>query len=166
MLPAAMSRQSSRWIAQLLCFTTCVLCASAHAADKAAVLMKTDRDFAKATLERRLEGWMSYFNDTSVSMTRPPHVGTAAIRDYYGRLFADPDFKLEWHPTKGEMLPEGDLGYTTGEFEMTRKDEKGEKHVMRGNYITIWRRQPDGSWKIAGDVGSALPGAPAKPVKK
>jgi ketosteroid isomerase-like protein len=23
-----------------------------------------------------------------------------------------------------------------------------------GNYVTIWRRQPDGSWKVAVDIGN------------
>ena len=53
------------------------------------------------------------------------------------------------------MFKSGDLGYTVGRFESTRKNDKGETIVTRGTYITIWEKQPDGSWKVVGDTGSA-----------
>ena len=49
----------------------------------------------------------------------------------------------------------GDLGYTWGHYTLSLPLPKfGPKPYLRkGTYVTIWRRQPSGSWKIALDGG-------------
>ena len=125
-------------------------------------LLSADRNFAEATAEKRLEGWMAYFGEDAVVLRKPPVVGGRSIRDFYQQVFADPDFKLEWEPTRGEIFPSGDSGYTVGRFLATYKNDKGAIATQRGTYITIWRKQADGTWKIAADGGT--PDEPPKPA--
>ena len=54
---------------------------------------------------------------------------------------------LTWAPTKGEVLGAGDVGYTTGRSVFRRKGEDGKIVERRGQYLTVWRKQPDGSGK-------------------
>jgi ketosteroid isomerase-like protein len=38
-----------------------------------------------------------------------------------------------------------------------QKEASGKVTERRGQYVTIWRKQPDGSWKVVFDTGSTLP---------
>ena len=78
---------------------------------------------------------------------------------------ANPGFALSWQLTKAEASRGGDLGYTVGTYVLTLHDPKGEPVTDRGKYVTVWKKQADGSWKVAADIfNSDLPaaGAPAQ----
>jgi ketosteroid isomerase-like protein len=66
---------------------------------------------------------------------------------------------LSWQPTFADISQAGDMGYTTGPWEY-RSDSKDEKAVAFGHFVTVWRKQADGSWKFAIDLGISNP----KPV--
>lgn len=69
---------------------------------------------------------------------------------------------LSWYPTVAEISRAGDMGYTTGPWEY-KNDIHDAKAVAWGNFLTVWRRQPDGSWKFAIDLGISNP-QPDKPA--
>lgn len=69
-----------------------------------------------------------------------------------------PTFTLEWYPVKVEVSKSADLGYTFGNWIFT--NVKGEKEY--GNYMTVWKKQKDGSWKYVIDGGNSTP----EPLKK
>ena len=68
---------------------------------------------------------------------------------------------LTWQPVFAAMSRSADLGYTTGPAEF-RKNKEDEKPFGYGQYISIWRKQKDGAWKVALDVGHGNP-RPANP---
>jgi hypothetical protein len=70
-----------------------------------------------------------------------------------------PGFKLEWEPLFADASDDGTLGYTWGYFKMTAppRDGKGETRTVLGLTMTIWKRQPDGSWKWVFDGGPQVP---------
>ncbi|HSB14366.1 MAG TPA: hypothetical protein VLE22_07895 [Bryobacteraceae bacterium] len=55
----------------------------------------------------------------------------------YEPNFADPEFSLSWQPTRAEMFPAGDTGYTVGRFELHGRDAKSNKVVRHGTYLTV-----------------------------
>ncbi|MDZ4375481.1 MAG: DUF4440 domain-containing protein [Phenylobacterium sp.] len=68
---------------------------------------------------------------------------------------------LEWWPNFAGISRSGDLGFTTGGVAVN-----GQR---TGHYFTIWKRQPDGSWKWVHDGGSGasaadVPGPEIEPV--
>ena len=63
---------------------------------------------------------------------------------------------LEWWPVAAEIARSGDLGCTVGEARIASL-----KHYSK--YLTIWKRQRDGSWKFVADGGNVRP-APAAPA--
>jgi len=126
-----------------------------HERDEAA-LMRTDRDFEKVTAERGAAGFASFFAEDGVTLLRgQPQVGPAAIGESRKAFFATPGNRLEWRPTGAES--EHDLGCTLGRYQITAVNEKGEKSIGHGTYITAWRRQPDKSWKAIFDGGMPDP---------
>ena len=68
---------------------------------------------------------------------------------------------LSWEPIYADVARAGDLGYTTGPWEFRPKGPD-DKPAGYGYFMTIWRKQPDGTWKFALDVGTENP-APANP---
>lgn len=141
------------WLTLLLVFT-----ALSAAAQKPDALLKADRDFQKATAQHRLDGWMSYMADNAVLFNiNPPVAGKKAIADFYRPTFENPDFQLTWSPSRGEIFISGDMGYTSGRYEMRLKSPKGNLIVRKGSYLTVWKKQADGSWKVIADGGEPDP---------
>jgi ketosteroid isomerase-like protein len=139
-----------------------LLSMAAFAATPEDEIMKADRDFNKATQEKRAEGWLSYFSLDDAALIDPPTIGRQAITDRYQKLFSNPDFTLTWEPVKAEVFPAGNIGYTTGKYVARFKNKEGKKMQSKGHYITLWRKQDDGSWKIVADSGG--PDGPAQPA--
>jgi ketosteroid isomerase-like protein len=69
---------------------------------------------------------------------------------------------LAWKPFHADVAASGDLGYTLGTYELRAKDGSGQATVAYGKYCSIWKKQPDGSWKWVVDVGTSSP----EPAKK
>jgi ketosteroid isomerase-like protein len=124
-------------------------------------LMDADRAFAEATARRGAEGWTSYFAaDARQFHARGVSIGTAEIRRVMTGAFADTTRRLLWHPVSAVVARSADLGYTIGRWESRARGADGRWSATgAGNYVTIWRRQRDGSWKVAVDIGN--PDAPA-----
>ncbi|MDQ2794758.1 MAG: nuclear transport factor 2 family protein [Bacteroidota bacterium] len=58
---------------------------------------------------------------------------------------AQPDTRLTWYPLLADVAQTGDLAYTTGPWTMLQND----RAQATGEYVTLWRKQPDGQWKYA-----------------
>lgn len=65
---------------------------------------------------------------------------------------------LYWEPAYAGIARSGDFGFTTGPVSFD------EARTPRGQYFTVWRRQPDGSWKWIYDGGPG-PVAEAGPLR-
>jgi ketosteroid isomerase-like protein len=61
---------------------------------------------------------------------------------------------LSWGPAYAFVAASGELGYTTGPYEM-RKEKADDPVTGRGHFISIWRLQKDGEWKVVFDSGIA-----------
>jgi ketosteroid isomerase-like protein len=117
-------------------------------------LLKLDREFARVTAEKRLDGWMRYMMDSTV-IFGPPHtaqriVGSEEIRDYYRDMFAMPDFKMSWTPRTARLLPSGQTGYTRGTFHWVSPNYKCHcVNDWRGTYLAVWEQEsPRDEWKL------------------
>jgi ketosteroid isomerase-like protein len=71
-------------------------------------------------------------------------------------------FDLIWEPTFAAIARSGDFGYTTGPARW-RANKKEEKFAGYGQFVSIWKKQKDGSWKVALDCGIENPEPTAQP---
>jgi len=69
---------------------------------------------------------------------------------------------LVWQPIFAGISRAGDLGYTTGPWQL-KNDIKDAKFSAFGNFMTVWKKQPDGKWKFVVDLGVSNP-EPKKPA--
>jgi ketosteroid isomerase-like protein len=72
----------------------------------------------------------------------------------------DPPSGLEfwWEPRYGDIAASGELGWLTGPVRRRLASVNDGKPTF-GNYASIWKRQPDGAFKVILDVGINLPDA-------
>ena len=81
--------------------------------------------------------------------------GPDAITESFGPLGRKSS--LIWHPVDGEISRSGDLGFTVGNAVFTGEREDGAAIVRYSKYLTVWKRQRDGTWRYVVDGGSTRP---------
>lgn len=59
---------------------------------------------------------------------------------------------LSWKPSFADIAASGELGYTTGPYEL-RKEKASDPVAGRGHFISVWCVQKDGTWKVVFDGG-------------
>jgi len=95
------------------------------------------------------KAFLQYIDNEGV-LLRPGHLplaGAEAI-DFLSQL-SDTAYSLSWQPMKAEISKSGDLGFTYGVYTLSIKDS-----VYKGTYVSIWKKQNDGSWKFVLDSGN------------
>lgn len=118
-------------------------------------MLAADRAFAEEVAEGGAEAWTSFFAaDGRMLGSDGWVVGQNAILEYAGVMFADSTAHLSWTPEVAEVAYYGDMGYTIGTYEYVQGDPEGDFVRSNGTYVTIWRKQADGTWKIAVDFGN------------
>jgi len=123
------------------------------------LLFDLETRFAKDVAERGGAGFADWFAEDGVVLGngQAPLVGRVAIAK--STTWSPKDYQLTWTPIDAVMGPSGDIGYTWSHFEGHSKDANGNPVITSGRFITIWRKQPDGNWKVVLDAGSNEPAA-------
>ena len=133
---------------------------SARASQKVTpeTMKQLEADFLKAALEHGSVGYMSYYAEDAVELPNNADaiVGKANVAKGMGFL-DDKNNRLTWSPVAADVSASGDLGYTWGTYEFRPKLKDGTESVERGKYMSIWKKQADGTWKVAVDMGNAGP---------
>lgn len=123
-------------------------------------LYSLEAKFAHDTAQGGGPAFAGWFADDAVELSngKAPVIGHAAIAA--GADWTPEQYQLTWTPEGGRMSPSGDMGFTWGHYEGRSKDRDGTPIVSSGRYMTVWKKQADGSWKVALDASNQEP--PAK----
>lgn len=103
---------------------------------------------------RDLERIMTFYApDASLLPTAKPIViGVAAIRKEWTLILAIPDFRNVATLTRIDVARSGDLAYSMGTYAATLRGENGQLVTEPGKWLSVWRRQSDGAWRIVVDT--------------
>lgn len=137
-----------------------------HDADVRAIT-ELERQWNDDNAAKNVDKIAAYYADAAVVMTpgSPAAKGKEAIVSELKQMVADPAFSLKFQSTTVDVSKSGDLGYTQGDFQMSMTNPKTHKVVDgQGSYVTVYRKQPDGSWKVVSDI-STLSGEPTPAPK-
>jgi ketosteroid isomerase-like protein len=133
-------------------------------------LRKTELAFAKSVADGDFERFLSFIADDAVFTGGGISRGREAIGKDWSVFFGEGAIPITWHPETVAVLAAGDLGLSTGPYEMVGTGKDGSQVRRRGTFFSVWRRQADGSWKIVLDGGTdpvaepmAADGAGGKP---
>ena len=125
----------------------------ASAADRSEEVRATEIAFAKAFAERDAKKFFSYLADDAQFLGRQKTMrGKQEVIAVWSEFFKPEVAPFRWQPERVVANAAGDLGFSSGPV----FDEAG---AQIGTFTSTWVRQPDGSWKILFDGGSACPTA-------
>jgi ketosteroid isomerase-like protein len=119
-------------------------------------LSNRDRAFSQASVAQGAQKAFLSFASEDVRLYRNgafPSIGRQAAQ----AQFAPGQATFTWRPVKAEVSSSGDLGYTYGTYELKPGGSDAKAAVETGNYMRIWKRQADGTWRVVLDVTNALP---------
>ena len=95
-----------------------------------------------------------------IAPNRPPIVGKAANDAANGSVFERFDIDETWTPAETALA--GDWAWQRGTFSVTATPKAaGEARTTTGNFLRIYARQPDGSWRMTIDMFNSDMPAPA-----
>jgi ketosteroid isomerase-like protein len=120
--------------------------------DLKAEMMAAEISFSTLSQEKGTKQALMQFIDSNGVLLRPnsfPLVGGNAIN--FISQENDTSYTMLWQPKGGSIAASGELGYTFGIYSITPKNKDT---VIYGTYVNIWKKQPDGSWKLALDSGN------------
>ena len=119
-------------------------------------LLDTDWEFSRTSVKKGAAAAFYLFL-TNNAMQLPegslPIYGKKAIFD----TMMQGDYTLSWTPVKAEVARSGELGWTWGKFVVQVIQKDGSEVTSFGKYLNIWKKQADGSWKVAVDMGNQSP---------
>ncbi|HEX4020867.1 MAG TPA: nuclear transport factor 2 family protein [Acidobacteriaceae bacterium] len=116
-----------------------------------AFLFGLEKKFAAAVAEGGGPTFASFFDKDGMTLGNhaAPVIGQTAIAAQ--ATWSPKNYQLTWTPEGGQMSPAGDMGFTWGHYEDRANDAAGNTTVTQGRYITVWKKEPDGTWKVVLD---------------
>jgi ketosteroid isomerase-like protein len=116
-------------------------------------LVAAERAFARSAVESTTQqAFLAALAEDAIMFRDGPRPGRALMleRPY------PPESLLKWAPMLADIAQSGELGYTTGPFESGRR---GEAPRAKGYFVSVWRKDPGGKWKLLVDLGIGAPTA-------
>jgi ketosteroid isomerase-like protein len=125
-------------------------------------MVESERRFAAMGAKQGVRAsFYEFFGEEGVFFNPHP----AKFREFVRRTpLPDPpppiEFQLEWWPVYGDVAESGDLGYNTGPT--LRTDLTAQNRPSRhGYFFSVWKKEADGNWRVAVDMGTETPGPDA-----
>ncbi len=128
-----------------------------RAADEKAVRdgeVAWNNDWASKDLDKI----MSHYADNATEMIAgaPLMSGKDAIRTGLSQFLQDKNLSLSFTTASAEVAKSGDMAYTQGTYTLMQTDPRTKKPIMeKGKYVTVYKKQADGSWKAVEDINNA-----------
>jgi ketosteroid isomerase-like protein len=130
-----------------------------NGAEHLQALADAERTFARAA---RVKGWraafLEFFAEDAIALTPDPTSAFARLKTRPVKPFSEEE--LTWEPKAGDIAASGEMGWLTGPstfIDHTAKDST----PGYGNYLSVWKKQPNGQWRVYIDIGTNLD-APVK----
>ena len=121
-------------------------------------LIEAEKAFSKTSEDRGIrEAFLAWLAPDAIVFRPAPVEG----RPIYEKMDPADPAVLTWEPEFAEIASSGELGYTTGPYRI--KPGPGAEPSGFGHYVSIWKRQPHGAWRVLLDIG-VQHGRPASPA--
>jgi len=122
-------------------------------------IMQLSKEWAQTVATKDVEKIIDYWADDAFVMQEghAPLKGKQAIRQMVEESFKIPGFQINWQPQIVEVSDSGDMAYMIENAQVSFTDSTGKAITMYNKAVSIWRKQPDGSWKNVVDISTPDP---------
>ena len=131
-----------------------------------AALQKADADWS-ASVAQGADAFAAFVASDGIVMppNEPVVGGAAATKDWAAKTLAMPGFGVTWTSNVAEVSASGDVGYTSGTYDLHANAPDGSMFSDHGKYLTVWKKDATGTWKVAYDMfNSDMPATGAAPA--
>lgn len=118
-------------------------------------LVKAEQAFAQSSKETGIKAsFLEYLDNESIVFRPQPVNGIQATKG------SKPSpASLLWAPECAGIAASGEMGFTTGPWEY-RPAGIEDTVVYYGHFISVWKKEQDGNWKVVLDIGVSNPPQP------
>lgn len=122
-------------------------------ADEAAI-RAASAEWSKVAQARDLDKSVSYYADDAIYCVDKGALvkGKDNIRLAWKDALAPAAPTLSFATTFVEVARSGDIAYEYGTYDLVAEVKKGKPTDEKGKYVTVWKKQPDGTWKVVADI--------------
>ncbi|HEX2642265.1 MAG TPA: nuclear transport factor 2 family protein [Thermoanaerobaculia bacterium] len=114
-------------------------------------MVSAENAFSVTSVEKGVTpAFLAFLADDAVLMRPLPVNGKEFLAGQ-----PSPPITLIWRPVHAEIAASGDMGYSTGPWEIRPRDP--QRPTGNGHFVSVWKKQKDGAWKVVFDMGSAYP---------
>ncbi|HEX4001764.1 MAG TPA: SgcJ/EcaC family oxidoreductase [Candidatus Acidoferrales bacterium] len=115
-----------------------------------------DADFAKAAAAKDLGKCMALYMDDAVifSPGTPAVIGKDNIRKFFEHMLAGPSLQFSFSNVTVDVARSGELAEDRGSIQVTTAGGNGKPVTQSSEYVLVWKKQADGSWKVAADTSA------------
>jgi ketosteroid isomerase-like protein len=149
-----------RWV--LIAFLAAIVPVRAETpAEAIRAMVDTERKFYQTGQEKGTRAaFLEFLADDGI-VFRPGPVNGREVWSKRSETALD----LVWEPNFAAIARSGDFGYDSGPSKW-RANKTEKKFTGFGHFVSIWKKQNDGSWKVALDCGIENNGSDTKPPLK
>jgi uncharacterized protein (TIGR02246 family) len=158
----AHNRSLSLMFAAVVAASVCAACSQAPApvvdtrkADEASIRAAGDA-LGQAFESKDIEKSLSFYVDDPVLFVPkgPAVIGKDALRKAFEPFMSLPGLKASTSGVIIDVAQSGDLAFERGSFTNVITDAKGKTTTETGKLVLVWKKQADGSWKVAADTNA------------
>lgn len=118
------------------------------------VVRAADAELQKAVAAKDLNAIVSFYADDAVLMpaAEPLISGKGAIADEWEHILAIPRLQNASKLIRVEASSSNDFAYTMGTYQSRMMGEEGKMVTEPGKWLSVWKKQPDGAWRVVVDT--------------
>lgn len=117
-------------------------------------ILETEQNFAVMVKDDGIHAAFLNYADENAVLKRGDTlvIGKKKIKEFFNRQSpTNKSISLTWKPDFVDVSNSGDLGYTYGQYIFSYTDSTGARITNNGVFHTVWKRQPDGTWRYVWD---------------
>lgn len=142
-------KQHFKLTSVLIFIAVCVKAQTVDLAAERTELINADKAWSFAAKNNDMENlWTFWTDEAKILMSADKTIeGKDQIKNFTTQARMDPNFEISWEVIGADVSVSGDMGYTYGIGKVTRTKENGDLMTHTKPYLTVWKKQTDGTWK-------------------
>jgi ketosteroid isomerase-like protein len=121
--------------------------------------------FSQSVESKDIKAFRAFLDDDARFVGSSVVRGPDEITTAWEGFFSDDGPAIKWRPQFVEVLEDSTLALTRGPYRMIAKDEEGFLVEHWGTFNSIWRKNPDGEWRVVFDAGNVAAAPPDEEIQ-